>query len=142
MDGDYEGVIADVQRERMRNKWNATSSDEPVIHFLDGKRLVLNKAMLMACIEFFGEDSSNWIARRVRVFLKTVETRNRETGKITISEHRAITCVDPFARASVDRASGPCVRNAPGAATVAVDEIPWDGTRDAPNAAPKKDPGL
>ena len=106
--GDYEGVIASVDQEDLRNNYRARKSTEPVISFLDGKRLVLNTGMLRQCIEWFGPGSEVWIGRRVRVFLRRVEVVNKQTGVITVLKHRGILCEDAHARAFVpsDREPG------------------------------------
>lgn len=101
--GAYNGVIAAVTDEDLRNKFRGQRSTEPVISFMDGKRLVLNTTMLRQCIEFFGPDSENWIGRCVGVFLRRVESRHRETGEIRVRLHRGLRCEDVHARFSMPR---------------------------------------
>ena len=101
MGGEYEGIIADVREECLRNRFKAASEEQAVVVFTDGKRLVLNKTMLLACIRWFGDDSKNFIGRRIRVFLREVATESRKTGQRRVVWQRAIACEDPHARIAV-----------------------------------------
>jgi hypothetical protein len=96
--GDYENVIGVVTKEELRNKFRAQDSTEPVIHFLDGNRLVLNATMLRQCIQWFGPDSTNWVGRRLHLSLRRVENVNKETGEVRVLWHRVISCEDPHVR--------------------------------------------
>jgi hypothetical protein len=95
--GFYEGIIDEVNNELLRNPYSKQRSEEGVISFVDGRRLVLNKSMLKACITWFGTDSEDWIGRRIQVSIRPVETRNRETGETRVRFQRRISCEDPHA---------------------------------------------
>jgi hypothetical protein len=99
--GEYEGVIASVTDEEMRNRFTGQKAFEPVVTFDDGKRLVLNKGVLLKCITWFGPDSASWVGRRLKVFLHSVPTVNRETGEMKTRVQRNIACEDPHARAPI-----------------------------------------
>jgi hypothetical protein len=99
--GEYDGVIDSVTDEEIRNRFTGKKSFEPVISFVDGKRLVLNKGMLRMCLKWFGDESTEWIGRRVRVFLRRVESVNRETGESRVRLHRGLMCDDPHAQAPI-----------------------------------------
>jgi hypothetical protein len=98
MGGDYEGVIASVKEEMLHNRFKGQKFPEPVVSFYDGKRLVLNKTMLQACIGWFGGDSDNWVDRRIYVFLRREEKVNKETGETWWKVQRQISCEDPQVR--------------------------------------------
>jgi hypothetical protein len=80
--GRYEGVIAAVHVEPMRNRFKGTTGDEPVIVFHDGWRLVPNYGMRLLLIEHFGAESNDWIGRTVVVVRHLVDTTDRRTGEI------------------------------------------------------------
>lgn len=113
MGGEYDGVIASVTNEEIRNRYKGQKSNEPVVSFDDGKRLVLNAGMLRACLSWFGADSTNWIGRRIRLFLRRVETINRETGEIKVRLQRGILCEDPHFLSSSRTRSAAMVTVAP-----------------------------
>jgi hypothetical protein len=71
--GEYEGIVAHVTSESLRNKFTGTTSEEPVIAFNDGKRLILNKTLLVALMRTFGDDSGAWIGRRIRSFFERLK---------------------------------------------------------------------
>ena len=96
--GEYEGVVASVKEEMLHNRFKGQKFPEPVVSFYDGKRLVLNKTMLRACIGWFGDDSSNWIGRRLYLSLRREEKVNKETGETRWKVQRQISCVDPHVR--------------------------------------------
>jgi len=80
--GRYQGRIADVLAESMRNKFKGTTSDEAVIVFEDGWRLVLNWGMRLALIENFGPDSEAWLGRSIIVYRHHVDKSNIQTGEV------------------------------------------------------------
>jgi hypothetical protein len=82
MGGRYEGRIAGVTAEFMRNKFKGTTGEEPVILFEDGWRLVPNYSMRQALIQTFGEESNEWIGRSIIVYLHKVEKTNVQAGEI------------------------------------------------------------
>jgi hypothetical protein len=120
--GQYEGIIADVTNEPLRNRFKATTSDEAIVTFLDGKRLPLNKGLLRALISWFGVESSDWLGRRIRVFLKP--------GKKQGSWERAVACDDVHARFSLVKQPkcdqrGATTDTVEPVVAVTADEIPW-----------------
>lgn len=101
--GEYEGVIAEVTEETVRSPFSCQKTTECVVHFLDsGYRLVLNKTMLQAMQGWFGPESDNWVGRRLRVFLRRVETT--AAGRTRVRWQRSILCEDPHARAGIVQA--------------------------------------
>jgi len=101
--GEFEGVIASVTDTYVRNPFTTERTREPMIQFQDGTRLVLNKTALKQCIGWFGAESENWIGRRLRVFVQSVERVNRTTGEVTVKRVRALLCEDPHVLAAVRR---------------------------------------
>ena len=63
----YEGRIADVREEKIRNKFRLQKALEPVIHFEDGFKLCPNIGQRRALISFWGAETSAWIGRRLVV---------------------------------------------------------------------------
>jgi hypothetical protein len=101
--GEFEGVIADVSEELIRNRFTAKRSAEVVVTFDDGGfRLVLNKTVLTKFIAWFGPESNDWIGRRVRVFRRRVEMPNQK-GELRSRWQRDVVCEDHLARAPIRR---------------------------------------
>lgn len=99
--GEFEGVIASVSEEEIRNRFTAQKSVEPVITFSEGGyKLVLGKTNLQKMINWFGPESNDWVSRRIRIFRQQVESRNAE-GLIRVRWQRSILCEDPSARGQV-----------------------------------------
>lgn len=96
--GQYEGVIAVVREEMIRNRFKGQKYAEAVITFHDGKQMVLNKTMLRTCIGWFGAESANWVGRRIWVFVRRAEKLNPETGETRLQLQRGIACEDPHTR--------------------------------------------
>lgn len=80
--GRYQGTIAAVHVEAMRNLFKNTTAEEPVIVFEDGWRLVPNYGMRVLLIEHFGAESDEWIGRTVVVVRHLVDETNRRKGEI------------------------------------------------------------
>jgi hypothetical protein len=80
--GRYEGTIAAVVEERVRNSFKRDGKGkplvvlEPVIQFEDRWRLVPNIGMRKVLIETFGAETDLWVGRRV-----VVERHQTGTGK-------------------------------------------------------------
>lgn len=72
----YEGRIASVTEEVLRNRFTATKGPQPVIDFQDGYRVVPNITMRKALIEFWGPNSDDWIGRTLIVFRHRVERKD------------------------------------------------------------------
>jgi hypothetical protein len=97
MGGEFEGVIAAVTEEPIRNKYTAQKSIEPVITFEEGGyRLIPNKSALQRLIGWFGAESTNWIGGRVRIYLVEVELKNGRK-----QWQRSIACEDAHARFAI-----------------------------------------
>lgn len=64
----YEGRIADVTEEVIRNRFTGVKQLEPVVVFEDGWRLVPNVGQRRALIEFFGPETDDWKGHRLVVF--------------------------------------------------------------------------
>jgi hypothetical protein len=85
----YEGVIAEILEERLRNRFTGTKEAQPVIVFDDGYRLVPNLGMRQALIEFWGRESADWTGRRLIVFRRAVEQRGAD-GETKTTYQRAV----------------------------------------------------
>jgi hypothetical protein len=72
----YEGVVASVTEEPIRNRFTAQKQVEPVISFEDGWRVIPNVGMRKALIEFYGANSDDLIGRRLIVFRHRVERKD------------------------------------------------------------------
>jgi hypothetical protein len=96
--GEYEGVIASVSEERIRNRFTAQTQLEPVIAFEDGFRLVPNLTMRRALAEALGDETDHWIGQRVRVWRRTTETVNRTTGEVRRVQVKTVELLDAPAR--------------------------------------------
>lgn len=97
----YEGRIADVAEEQVRNKFKGTRQLEPVITFEDGWRLLPNITQRRALIELFGPDTEDWIGQPLVVFRHYTQTINPKTGLVREAWQKAVK--RPLAtRSSVD----------------------------------------
>lgn len=92
--GQYEGIIENVIKTEIRNRYTKQPSQEAVVEFRDGQRMVLNLGMVRECIQLFGADSVTWGGHRVRVYLVGVESVNRTTGEARVAWHRKIACLE------------------------------------------------
>ena len=75
----YEGVIAEVIEEPVRNKFKGTKNLEPVIVFGDGWRYVPNIAARRALIGFWGSETDDWIGRRLIVFRTPMQRKDAKS---------------------------------------------------------------
>lgn len=78
--GTYEGIIADVVEEPIRNRFTWVKQTEPVIVFEDGWRVIPNITMRKTLIEFWGANTEDWIGQRLEVFRHRIEFHDPETG--------------------------------------------------------------
>ncbi len=118
--GRYEGVIESVVEERVRNRFTAQRELVPVIVFDDGWRIIPNLSMRTVLIEIFGAQSDEWIGRRLTIFRRRIEQRDRVTGDIRERFHKAIYVSDPH---SLTPIGGRRVNDHYAAARPAADEI-------------------
>jgi hypothetical protein len=102
MGGEYEGVIASVTEEPIRNRFTAQRDYSPVVTFDAGHRLIPNKCILQKLIGWFGSESDGWVGRRVRVFLRLIQTPNHK-GELRSRWQRDAVCEDHLARVQVRR---------------------------------------
>ena len=92
--GRFDGVIAAVTEETVRNRFTAQRELQPVIAFDDGWRLVPNLTMRRALIEMFGTESNAWIGRRVTIHRQRVERIDKITGAIRESFQKTVSSSD------------------------------------------------
>ena len=82
MSDSYEGIIADVIEQPVRNRFTATRELEPVIVFEDGWRLIPNIGMRQTLVEFFGWETDAWVGRRIVVYRTKTDRVDRQTGEV------------------------------------------------------------
>ena len=78
--GEYVGVIESVAMMPVRNPYTTQTSDEPVITFEDGRKIVPNIGMRRRLIAAFGKETDAWFGRRITVRLQQVVTKS--TGEL------------------------------------------------------------
>ena len=93
MNGRYDGVIAQVVEEPIRNKFIASKQLEPIIKFEDGWLLIPNNSNRKALIEMFGPETSAWIGQRIVVFRHPV-TRTTKSGCTTTRYEKRVAKFD------------------------------------------------
>jgi hypothetical protein len=96
--GVFDGVIASVVEEVVRNRFSAQRETQPVLVFADGHRLIPNYGMRAALIEIFGAETDGWIGRRVRVVRVRRESVDRTTGEVRERFVKVVECADRHAR--------------------------------------------
>lgn len=79
-DGEYEGRIADVTEEIIRNRFTGLKQLEPVVIFEDGWRLLPNINQRRALIELFGADTEDWRGSVLVVYRHCNQKIDAETG--------------------------------------------------------------
>src|SRR5262245_14469278 len=101
MGGRYEGVVAQVVEERVRNRFKRDVhgkpivASEPVIVFEDGWRLVPNIGMRKVMIDAFGLDSDGWIGRRLVIDRQLNDGTNKWEKRVQVQATReALDVVD------------------------------------------------
>jgi hypothetical protein len=98
--GSYEGVIAGVTEERVRNRYTARREWQPVIDFADGWRLIPNLSMREALINIFGPETDAWHGRRITITRSRRETTNQSSGEVRVRWVKSVSCADKHARAA------------------------------------------
>lgn len=78
----YEGRIAAVTEEVIRNRFTGVKQVEPVVIFEDGWRLLPNINQRRALIEFFGPETEDWIGHRLIVYRHYIQRTNPDTGMV------------------------------------------------------------
>lgn len=76
----YDGVIASVTEETIRNRFTSQKQLEPVVTFEDGWRLLPNINQRRALIQFFGPDTTDWIGQRLVVYRHRIKRTDDKTG--------------------------------------------------------------
>jgi hypothetical protein len=98
-DGTFEGVIAAVTEEQVRNRFTAQRELQPVIAFAEGGwRVVPNLGMRTALIEMLGPETDQWIGRRISIHRRRVERADKATGEIRSSWQKVVSVPDRHAR--------------------------------------------
>ncbi len=97
MGGSYEGIVAEVVEELVRNRYTAQRELQPVIVFRDGWRLIPNIGMRRALVEMFGPETDDWVDRRLTVFRRRM-VRKSADGEMRERYEKAVECVDPHVR--------------------------------------------
>jgi hypothetical protein len=92
----YDGRIASVTEETIRNKFTAQKQLEPVITFEDGWRLLPNITQRRTLIEFFGPETEEWIGQRVVVFRHYIQKPDPKTGLIKESWEKRVKLPTPL----------------------------------------------
>ena len=117
MGGKYEGVIAEVIEEVMRNAYTTERRTQPVILFPDGQRIVPNIGMRQALINGFGSETDHWVGRRIRIFLRPM-VRKTTNGNGGQRFEKAVECLDTPANEPGTTPSG---------STLTAADISWNG---------------
>ena len=79
MSGQYEGVIAEVVEEEVRNSYKRATEVVPMIRFEDGECVIPNIGMRKTLIDALGTDTEAYVGVRVMVYLDLVETKSGGT---------------------------------------------------------------
>jgi hypothetical protein len=86
----YEGRIASVTEETIRNRFTAQKQLEPVVTFEDGWKLVPNLTQRRTLIEFFGHETDDWIGQRLIVFRHYTQKTDTKTGLVRESWQKSV----------------------------------------------------
>src|SRR5688572_9308891 len=89
-DGAYEGRIAGVGEEIIRNRFTGQKQLEPVITFEDGWRLLPNISQRRALIELFGAETNDWIGCELVVFRHQNQKIDPKTGLTKLSWEKRV----------------------------------------------------
>ena len=95
-DDSYEGRIADVTEEVIRNKWTGQKQLEPVLVFEDGWRLLPNINQRRALIEFFGPETDDWVGRRLGVYRHQVQRIDQKSGLTKLTWEKRVKLPIPL----------------------------------------------
>ena len=93
MGGSYEGTIAAVVEEEVRNRFTTQREIQPVIVFTDGYRIVPNIGMRRALVGSFGAETDTWVDNRIRVFRRPM-TRRNPGDEAQPRFEKAVECLD------------------------------------------------
>jgi hypothetical protein len=95
LDDRYEGIISAVHLQELRNRFTYVKNLQPVIVFEDGYQVVPNLSMRRALIEFWGDDTDDYIGRRLIVYRNRVERVDRKTGEVREKWEKRVMLPDP-----------------------------------------------
>jgi hypothetical protein len=73
----YDGTIAAVEEQPVRNKWKMQTSMEDVLIFEDGKQLVVSHSMRLELIARFGSESDDWIGQSISLATQRAERKGQ-----------------------------------------------------------------
>ena len=73
----YDGRVADVREQPIRNKWTMQTSVEAVLVFDDGKQLVLSHGMLVELMGRFGSESDDWVGHSISLGTRPAERKGK-----------------------------------------------------------------
>jgi hypothetical protein len=73
----YDGIIAAVEEQEVRNRWTTRTSLEDVVVFGDGKRLVLSHGMRLELIARFGSESNDWLGQPISLGTRAAERKGQ-----------------------------------------------------------------
>ena len=94
MGGSYEGSIAEVVEETVRNPFTTQQEVVPTIVFVDGWRLIPNIGMRRALVEMLGEETDHWVGRHIVISIRLV-ARQSANGETRERYEKIIESVDP-----------------------------------------------
>ena len=79
--GTYDGTIASVREEEVRNAYKQARELQPVIAFEDGARVIPNIGMRRELVAHYGPDTDHWVGRPRQVFLRPMARHNPDDTK-------------------------------------------------------------
>ena len=95
---EYEGKIASVTEEVIRNRFTAQRQLEPIIAFQDGWRLCPNITQRRALVEMFeSSNTDEWIGQRLIVFRHRISKVDPKTGVVKEKFEKRVRLAMPHA---------------------------------------------
>jgi hypothetical protein len=86
----YEGRIADVVEQTIRNRFTAEKQLEPVIRFEDGWCLIPNISQRRALVAMWGSETNDWVGRRLQVYRHRKERTDEATGRLRVTYEKRV----------------------------------------------------
>jgi hypothetical protein len=80
--GAYEGVIADVVEQVVRNPFTTKRETHPVLVFDDGWRWIPNFGSRTQLVRLYGAETDAWRGKRVRIFRRRENRVDKTTGEV------------------------------------------------------------
>jgi len=90
LDGYYEGVIADVTEQPLRNRFTYRKEVNPIILFEDGYCTVPNNGMRRALIEEFGKETDLWKGRSIIVASRPVSESQQQEEQRSARKQKCV----------------------------------------------------